>query len=88
MDTQSKCEYKNIRHIKEQSIVQNIISNNATENDPLGLDLLTVVELRAELVARGMRKGGNKAVLIKRLPESIGKQQWWTRNTSMGGGCY
>ena len=71
MDAQVKCEYKNIRHIKEQLIVQNRSSNGSTEEDPLGLSLLTIVELKAELGARGMTKGGNKAALIARLAESM-----------------
>ena len=51
--------------------MQNRRSDDAIEGDPLGLNLLTAVELSDELVARGMRKGGNKAVLIARLSESM-----------------
>ena len=67
MDAQEKCEYRNIRSIKEQLIIQNRSSNVATEDDPLGLNSLTVAQLKAELSSRGLKRGGNKSVLIARL---------------------
>ena len=33
------------------------------------ISLMTVVELQAELKRRGLKKSGNKAVLIQRLKE-------------------
>ena len=46
MDAQETCKYRNIRSIKEQLIIQNRSSNVATEDDPLGLNSLTVAQLK------------------------------------------
>ena len=51
MDAHAKYEYKNILCIEEQLIVPNRIINIATEVDPLGIKLLTVVKMKAKLVA-------------------------------------
>ena len=71
MDAPHKYEYKHIRSIKEQFIIQNRNQDDNAEDDPLGLQSLTVAQLKSELAARGLTKGGNKPVLISQLSEPI-----------------
>ena len=64
MNAPQKCEYKSIRSIKEQFFIQNRNKDDDPEDDPLGLQSLPVAELKSELAARGLTKGGNKPVLL------------------------
>ena len=80
MDAPHKCEYKNIRSIKEQFIIQNRNQDDNAEDDPLGLQSLTVAQLKSELAARGLTKGGNKPVIIARLSESIASDNGESEN--------
>lgn len=71
MDAPHKCEYKNIRSIKEQFIIQIRNQGGNAEDGTLGLQSLTVAQLKAELAARGLTKRGTKPIIIAQLSESI-----------------
>ena len=60
-----KCEYKNEGTSQEHPIIMKGGVPDNTVDDPHGIILLTVAQLRVELLDRGLRRTGHKPELVE-----------------------
>ena len=73
-----KCEYKSERMIEEHQIIMKNNDEDNTKDDPYGILTLTVTQLKAELLNRGLARSGLKQDLVARLLSDLERNNWET----------